>query len=97
MALARAEQLSAACDVMLVIGTSATVQPAAFMPVIAKERGAQVIEINPERTPLTRRISDVALMGKAGEVIDQIVIQVEKRLSAMGRRPAASASLPQSP
>jgi NAD-dependent deacetylase len=93
-ALKRAEQLAATCDVMLVIGTSATVQPAAFMPVIAKEKGAKVIEINPEKTPLTRRISDFPLMGKAGEVIGQIVIEVEKLLAQNGRLPAAFPSPP---
>lgn len=39
---------SAHCDLMLVIGTSATVQPAASLPVIALEHGAKLIEINPE-------------------------------------------------
>jgi NAD-dependent deacetylase len=95
-ALMRAEQLSATCDVMLVIGTSATVQPAAFMPVIAKEKGAKVIEINPEKTPLTRSISDFALMGKAGEVVGQIVARVETLLTEDGRLPAAPFPSPSS-
>lgn len=40
---------SAHCDLMLVIGTTATVQPAASLPVIAMEHGAKLIEINPEQ------------------------------------------------
>jgi NAD-dependent deacetylase len=96
-ALMRAEHLSATCDVMLVIGTSATVQPAAFMPVMAKEKGATVIEINPESTPLTRRISDFALMGKAGEMVGRVVAQVEKLLAEDGRRLSAPVPSPSSP
>lgn len=69
----RSEQAAAGCDVMLVIGTSAVVQPAAMMPVIAKESGAAVVEINAERTPLTDRVSDVFLQGKAGEIISRIL------------------------
>ena len=42
------------CDVMLVIGTSAIVTPAADIPVIAKGKGAKIIEINTESTPLTQ-------------------------------------------
>ena len=41
------------CQVMLVIGTSAVVQPAATLPVLALQRGAYVVEINPQATPLS--------------------------------------------
>ena len=71
--LTRSQQVSAQCDVMLVVGTSAVVQPAAFMPVIAKERGAKIIEINPEPTPLTGSISDYLVQGRAGETLARIV------------------------
>jgi NAD-dependent deacetylase len=71
--LVRSRQLSSTCDLMLVIGTSAVVQPAAFMPVIAKQVGAKVIEINPEPTPLTHSISDYIIIGKAGETMNQIM------------------------
>ena len=79
-ALWRSRQVSAECDVMLVVGTSAVVQPAALMPVIAKESGAVVIEINPERTPLTGEVSDYLIMGRAGEVMKRIVEALEKSL-----------------
>ena len=65
------------CDVMLVIGTSATVQPAATMPVIAKQAGATVIEFNEEETPLTGWISDYRIPGKAGEILERVVKRVE--------------------
>jgi len=77
--LQRSQMVSAACDVMLVVGTSATVEPAAYMPIIAKQAGAFVIEINPEPTPLTRNISDLTLLGPAGEIMDKMVAGVEKR------------------
>ncbi len=80
-ALIRSQQLSAACDVMLVIGTSAMVQPAATMPLIAKDNGAAIIEINPEPTPLTSRISDLPLMGGAGRIMPQLIEAIQRRLA----------------
>lgn len=77
MALQRSQQLAAGCDLMLVVGTSAVVQPAAYMPVIAKGNGAKIIEINPERTPLTRSVSDYLLQGGAGEVMNALVAELE--------------------
>ena len=77
-ALWRSRQLAADCDLMLVVGTSAVVQPAALMPVIAKESGAKVVEINPESTPLTADISSYLIMGKAGEVMNRIIEELEK-------------------
>ena len=90
--LARSQQIAAECDLMLVIGTSAMVQPAAMMPVIAKEDGAMVIEINPETTPLSRSISDTIVMGEAGDVMRRIVAQVERssRASADRNEPATA-------
>ncbi len=64
---------------MLVVGTSAVVQPAASMPVIAKESGAIVIEINPEPTALTGRISNYLIRGRAGEVMNRIVAGLEAK------------------
>ena len=78
--LYRSQQVSAECDVMLVVGTSATVQPAAYMPVIAKENGAKVIEINREHTPLSRQISDYSILGRAGQIMKDIVGELEKLL-----------------
>lgn len=53
--------LSAArrCQLMLVVGTSALVQPAAFLPLLALERGARVVEINPQPTPLSDAVHEV--------------------------------------
>ena len=77
-ALWRSRQVATDCDVMLVIGTSAVVQPAALMPVVAKESGAKIIEINPERTPLTGEISDYLIKGPAGDVMNGIMEELQK-------------------
>jgi NAD-dependent deacetylase len=60
------------CDVCLVIGTSAVVQPAALLPELAQRAGAMLVEINPEPTPLTAR-ADVALTGPAGTMLPELV------------------------
>ena len=77
-AMWRSRQAAADCDLMLVVGTSAVVQPAAMIPVIDKDNGAKIIEINPERTSLTDEISDYLIMGKAGEVMNRILAAMEK-------------------
>ena len=59
------------CDVMLVVGTSAVVQPAASLPITAKEHGAFVIEINPEETPISSIVNE-SLIGKAGDILPEI-------------------------
>lgn len=46
------------CQVMLVIGTSALVQPSASLPLVALQQGAYVIEINPQATPLTDSVQE---------------------------------------
>ena len=74
----RSHQVATDCDLMLVIGTSAVVQPAAMMPVVAKESGAKIIEINQESTPLTGDISDYLIKGPAGDVMKNILAEMEK-------------------
>ena len=68
--LARADRASA-CDVFMVVGTSAVVHPAAGLVDLARSRGAFVIEINPEATPATT-IVDVSLRGPAETVLDML-------------------------
>ena len=55
-------------DVYFSIGTSALVYPAALLPREAQQYGAYIIEINPERTPLSTAV-DEFIPGKAGEVL----------------------------
>jgi NAD-dependent deacetylase len=69
--LERAADASRSCQVMLVIGTSAVVQPAASLALVARERGARVVEVNLEATPYTHLL-DAALHGKAGALVPQL-------------------------
>ncbi len=60
------------CDCMLLVGTSGTVNPAARLPLVARERGATLIEVNPEATPLTRWC-DVSIGGAADTVLPELL------------------------
>ncbi len=59
-------------SVFFSIGTSALVQPAASLPVMAKNRGAYLVEINVEPTVLSSH-ADEFLQGKSGEVLPVII------------------------
>ena len=66
-----AAEAAANCELCFVVGTSALVYPAAALPAIARDAGAFVCEVNPERTPLSELCHEV-LTGKAGEVLPQL-------------------------
>lgn len=68
----RALEATDACDVFLVVGTSAIVQPAAGLPYQAARRGVPVIEVNLEETPVTRYAA-YSLFGKAGEILPELL------------------------
>jgi NAD-dependent deacetylase len=72
-ALKRAFRLAESCDLMLVIGTSMAVYPASSLPLISLRKGAQVIEINPEETPLSSLGGTLSLRGTAGTILPEIV------------------------
>lgn len=55
-------------DVLLVVGTSAVVYPVAALPEIAHDRGARIVEVNVQETPLSAR-ADAVLHGAAGDVL----------------------------
>jgi NAD-dependent deacetylase len=67
-AMARAFAAAESCELMLVVGTSAVVYPVAYLPQLAKSRGAYIVEVNPAETPLTA-IADESRRGKAAEVL----------------------------
>jgi len=60
------------CQVMLVIGTSSIVQPAASLALEAKSGGAILAEINLEKTPHSH-FMDFSLLGKAGDIVPKVV------------------------
>lgn len=61
------------CEVMLVVGTSGLVEPAASLPSIAKRNEAFIVEINPEPTVLTASIADIFLQGRSEEILPLLV------------------------
>jgi NAD-dependent deacetylase len=67
-----AVRASESADVFLSIGTSGVVYPAASLPLLAKQRGAFLVEINPEATPLTDS-TDEFLQGPAGVILPALV------------------------
>jgi NAD-dependent deacetylase len=71
-AVARAWRVAEACDVLLLVGTSGTVWPAAELPHVAKRSGARVIEVNPDASEHTA-LADDFLQGRAGEVLPRLV------------------------
>lgn len=96
-ALLKATYEARICDLMLVIGTSAQVEPAASLPHLAKGRNplafglkgtgitkeaCHVIEINREPTPMTGHISDFLIQGSAGEILSEISSRVDVKTKA---------------
>ncbi len=67
-ALEHAARAAKEADLLIVVGTSAQVYPAADLPRLARQAGAFVVEINPEPTALTGDV-DVHISGAAGEVL----------------------------
>lgn len=71
-AIRRSLDAAIACDLMLIVGTSGMVFPAAALPGYAREHGARTIEINPVPTVLTDGL-DLHLEGAAGVLLPQLV------------------------
>jgi NAD-dependent deacetylase len=67
-----AEHAAASAQVLLVIGTSAVVYPAASLVPYAKQAGAKVIEINTEPSAVSGMV-DCALLGPAGEILPRLI------------------------
>jgi NAD-dependent deacetylase len=70
--LARAEQVALACDLLLAVGTSLGVYPAAGIVPIAARGGARVVIINGEPTPYDET-ADAVLRGSISEVLPAVV------------------------
>ena len=59
-------------DAVLLVGTSAVVYPAAEFPLIAYRRGARLIEVNPQETPLSAACAAV-LRAPSGEALPELL------------------------
>lgn len=65
------------CDLMLILGTSGVVYPAASLPSHARSGGARLIEINPKTSALTAQC-DLFLEGKTGDILPRIVSSLQE-------------------
>jgi NAD-dependent deacetylase len=71
-ALQAAWEAAQDCDVFFSVGTSALVQPAASLPVVALQKGATVVEINPDVTNISI-LATFNLRGPSGEVLPELL------------------------
>jgi NAD-dependent deacetylase len=71
-AIERATTAVLSSDVFLVVGTSAQVFPAAGLIPLAIQRGATVIEVNPEETDFSEDVT-FALRGPAAEIVPKLL------------------------
>ena len=62
-------------DAILLLGTSATVTPAADFPVMVHRQGGRLIEVNPQETPLSD-ICSAVLRAPTGEVLPKLVERI---------------------
>jgi NAD-dependent deacetylase len=61
------------CDLLLVIGTSGEVAPASYIPAIAREWNAVIVEVNLEPTWLTYSVANHFLSGSAGKLLPLVL------------------------
>ncbi len=83
LALAVSQDQTCKCDVLLVVGTSLQVYPAAQIPlaVKAKNSPATVIEVNREPSALHAHVSDILILGSASRILSDLVKAVEEKLN----------------
>ncbi len=65
------------CDCMLVVGTSAVVYPAASLPLMVKQKGDTLIEVNPMQSELTG-LCDISIRAPSGEALPKLVSALKK-------------------
>src|SRR3982074_3500041 len=70
-AIGEAVQLAADCDLMMVVGSSLAVRPAADIPLFAIRQGAPLLILNDEPTPAAE-MAAVLLRGRSGEILPEI-------------------------
>lgn len=74
-ALRRAVEAARGCDLMLVLGSSLVVQPAARLPLLAAREGASLVILNREPTPLDPE-ADLLLRAELGPVLEEAVAKL---------------------
>ena len=76
-AIEEALRLAQGCQTMIVAGTSALVSPASEIPLVARQAGAALVEVNLERTPLSSYAAH-RLVGKASQTLPALVAAVRE-------------------
>jgi NAD-dependent deacetylase len=69
---------SSASDLFIVIGSSLVVQPAASMPLVAKQEGAKLVIINRDETPYDH-LADMVIHGEAGHTMERIMEALKRQ------------------
>ena len=72
---------SAASDLFIVIGSSLVVQPAASLPLAAKQGGAKLVIINRDSTPYDD-LANLVIHGQAGRILPAILGRVEEGIKS---------------
>lgn len=67
------------CDLMLIVGTSASVAPASQLPLVAKRKGAFLLEINPRASELTHHLTDLRIAEPAGIALPAILTAIDNK------------------
>jgi NAD-dependent deacetylase len=75
-AIEQSEWHAANCDVMLIVGSTGQVVPAANIPFVASRNGCKIIEINPEPSAFTYEISNFVLKGTATKVLSELITKL---------------------
>ncbi len=69
------------CDLMLVIGSTLVVYPAAYMPMYAREAGAKLVIVNLSETPMDSAAA-VLIRAKAGEAMSLVMKYLRLKMAA---------------
>ena len=70
--MARADAAVRACDLLLVLGSSLIVYPAAGFPIQAKRQGARLVILNREETPLDG-LADMVIHADIGPMMATVI------------------------
>ena len=73
LAYSKSVEEANAADVFIIIGTTGEVVPAAYIPQMAKQSGASIIEINKNPSNYTDVTSDIYLEGNATEIMNELL------------------------
>ena len=76
VALDKAVAVAHACDVMLIVGSSLVVNPAARLPAIARRHGASLIILNRTETAYDQ-LADVHILGEAGPTLSELISRLD--------------------